>query len=720
MTANMDRMHVKRIQAYCDLDFWHRSQPVKTKKFICVFILLFPLLILSHSTEGADKFGACGLWKFGPTRLRTACEMVRDADIGCTRRVVRWNEVMDDAGNVSFETLDRTIKIILNKKIEMILTLRSIHELFAPDSGKIDVGSKKVWRSAPPAPEYLPYYEAFVREIVERYDGDGFLDASFVTDTKNIKYWQVEVEPGKNPDKGSNFWKGTAQDYAELYLFAYPVIKNADPRANVALSAFTWASMNYYKNHGISFPMEVLRILDERGGDFDIFDVHFYRDYKRFLEIDNALHVHLDAFDQFSDKPIWVTETNVDKNQMDPYFSPEEYNRFVAKDLVKRYCILFGLDIQKVFWFGLSERANATWSIPMEPSEFGKFTGLTDTNFNPKPVYYTHKLLIEKIGGKKTVRRMRRLQPDSHTWIYKFGRNDRSVYLLWYDNPDIESSEVTVPLPWDQVLITRVITEAGVTEPQIEVRPTSSGKLQIILDDSPVFVEKYDYEAKAPVPNAGPDITIIIKDQNITVVQGTASDPNNDPLTYRWLEGENELSTWQDVQENGEACLDLSTVPNLSEGDHTVSLEVDDGQIIVSDEMVLTVFPDPKIEILQAHVTGGGGGTGVHFYVGDMVTYNMDYDITGGDPEAQYKVTSIAVAQYPYCAGMKRRARGVEYIGPGAHTISFQKPVPGCADDPFFGPSGWTDVNWRIVLKTEDGTTLDRDRLFTEEALVIH
>jgi hypothetical protein len=233
-------------------------------------------------------------------------------------------------------------------------------------------------------------------------------------------------------------------------------------------------------------------------------------------------------------------------------------------------------------------------------------------------------------------------------------------------------------------------------------------------------VEKYDYEANVPMPNAGPDIAIIMQDKNITVVKGTAFHPNNDPLTYRWLEGEDELSTWQDVQENGEVCLDLSTAPNLSVGDHTVTLEVDDGQIIVSDEMVLTVFPDPEIEIVQAHVTGGGGGTGVHFYVGDMVTYNMGYDITGGDPEARYKVHGIAVARYPYCAGKKRRARGVEYIGPGAHTISFQKPVPGCADDPFFGPSGWTDVNWRIELKTEDGMTLDRDRLFTEEALVIH
>jgi hypothetical protein len=463
------------------------------------FIFVLSLFVFSHPSHGYDgtdiahgfnSFGICGL-KFAPRKLRTASQTVQDADIRWYRCVVRWNEHMDDEGNLDFETLDRQIKIILNHKIKPIMTLRSVHELFAPGSGKIDLGYKKVWRSAPPAPEYLHYYATFVREIVERYDGDGFSDAAFITDRKCVKYWQIECEPGKKPDQGSNYWNGTAADYADLYLFAHDVIKGADLSAQVALCAFTWGALIYYLENSTSFLMEVLRIIDEQGGNIDIFDFHFYKDYKRFFRIDNPLYAHIDGYSQFSLKPLWVTETNIDKNKMDPNFTTEEYNRFVAKDIVKRYSVLFDGYVQKIFWFNFADKANATWNIPMEPNDFEKFRGLTENSFAPKPVYYTYKLLIEKIKGKKAVRRIRALQADTDTWIYKFGRNDIAVYILWYDNPDNQSTEEFIQLPWEQVLITHVITEPGQTEPVTEVRSTPGGILQITLDGSPVFIEKY-------------------------------------------------------------------------------------------------------------------------------------------------------------------------------------------------------------------------------------
>ncbi len=464
---------------------------MKATRFLCLLVGgILSLVLFAGIARGTGKFGTCGM-KFGPTRLRTACQVAQDANIGWYRGTVRWNEIMDDEGNLNFQSLDRQMKITLNKNIEIILTLRSVHEFFAPDSGKLDLGYKTVWQAAPPTSGYLDYYEAFVREIVERYDGDGFSDAPFTTSRKNIKYWQIEFEPGADPDRGSNFWNGTAESYAYHYLVAYDVIKEADPDANVALAAFTWGAMHYYRKHGVSFPMEVLSILAAQGGDFDIFDFHFYKDYDRFLKINSTIRTHLKAFPQFSAKPVWVTETNVDRKQLDPYLTVEKYNSFVAKDIVRRSCVFLGRDIQKVFWFNLSDKLKATWNTPMRLKDFERFTGLTDKNFSPKPVYYTYKLLSDKINGKKNVRRLRSVEPDDYTWIYKFGLNDHAVYVLWYDNPDIESNEVLVPLPWDQVLITHVVTEPGITEPQMEVRPTSNGALQIILDDSPVFVEKY-------------------------------------------------------------------------------------------------------------------------------------------------------------------------------------------------------------------------------------
>jgi hypothetical protein len=54
-----------------------------------------------------------------------------------------------------------------------------------------------------------------------------------------------------------------------------------------------------------------------------------------------------------------------------------------------------------------------------------------------------------------------------------------------------ESKEVVIPMSWEEVLITPIITEPGVTEPETEIRPTVDGALRITLDNSPIFVEKY-------------------------------------------------------------------------------------------------------------------------------------------------------------------------------------------------------------------------------------
>jgi hypothetical protein len=69
-----------------------------------------------------------------------------------------------------------------------------------------------------------------------------------------------------------------------------------------------------------------------------------------------------------------------------------------------------------------------------------------------------------------------------------------------------------------------------------------------------------------------------------------ASDLDHDPLTYQWSEGPDPLSVWADVVD-GHCPLDLSTVSDLSVGDHTLTLEVTDGGFTSSDQMVLTVMP---------------------------------------------------------------------------------------------------------------------------------
>lgn len=172
-----------------------------------------------------------------------------------------------------------------------------------------------------------------------------------------------------------------------------------------------------------------------------------------------------------------------------------------------------------------------------------------------------------------------------------------------------------------------------------------------------------------PTANAGSNISIESEDQALTAIQGTASDSDNDPLTYRWLEGETEISAWQDIGENGEAYLDLSTLPYLAAGQHNLILEVSDGQATASDDMILTI----KNSAPHAAPTGSGVykinsevtlGGNVSDYDGDLLQYQW---MEGTDVIISDTIQAIAggtpVQLLPY---------GTTNFGLGLHTIVLQ------------------------------------------------
>lgn len=161
----------------------------------------------------------------------------------------------------------------------------------------------------------------------------------------------------------------------------------------------------------------------------------------------------------------------------------------------------------------------------------------------------------------------------------------------------------------------------------------------------------------APVADSGPNIAISSEDQNIKIIQGTASDPDNDPLTYKWLEGETLLKDWANVGSNGEAYLDLSIVPYFSMGEHILTLEVNDGQTTSTDDIILTVNnsgPHPA-------PTGGGiyeintpvnlGGQ-VSDFDGDLLDYSWlegEFPLFTGQVKASYQGDPVNLPEHTMC-----------------------------------------------------------------------
>lgn len=94
---------------------------------------------------------------------------------------------------------------------------------------------------------------------------------------------------------------------------------------------------------------------------------------------------------------------------------------------------------------------------------------------------------------------------------------------------------------------------------------------------------------------------------------------------YRWLKDQTEILSSSPAGINGEAYLDLCNVP-LAIGMHTLTLEVSDGKITATDEMILTIdnsapHPAPTgsgTYQIGSTITVGGQ---VSDYDGDSVTY---------------------------------------------------------------------------------------------------
>ena len=123
-----------------------------------------------------------------------------------------------------------------------------------------------------------------------------------------------------------------------------------------------------------------------------------------------------------------------------------------------------------------------------------------------------------------------------------------------------------------------------------------------------------------PTVEAGPSIFIASQNQNVTVIQGVASDADGDSLSYRWLEGATEVQPSRPVGVSGAAPMDLAALPQLSIGAHTFTLEVTDGTAKVTDTMVVSVENSAPV------VATSAGGT---FNLGENIRLNgnvADYD----------------------------------------------------------------------------------------------
>jgi len=351
-------------------------------------------------------------------------------------------------------------------------------------------------------------YIQFVKDLIERYDGDGYKDAP---DLKNpIKYWQIDNElPGIPPlgvtseasePENEKWFKASVNNYAHILQITSKAIKSSDPTAKVIMAGMPDIGPGTEKIFR-EYYLKVLEKLNDRY--IDIFDYHFYGDAKDSWKIMKyAYRMIREGLDGIGceNTKIWITETGTYSGRPHDVqgYAPLQSEKEQAIDLFRRliYPITFG--VKKVFWAwgvvdcGVSKGPDGYMGLIYSGERAG------EPGYGVKKLsYYTYKILCEKLKGSDWDN-IQTIRESDGVYIYKFTKQGKPLWIAWNDSLKTKTAILDVG-NINAVKITEAIpdeeTGADLDEKdypdffRTETKPVNNDLLKIILGENPVFIE---------------------------------------------------------------------------------------------------------------------------------------------------------------------------------------------------------------------------------------
>lgn len=253
-------------------------------------------------------------------------------------------------GEIDFTRTDKWVKRAQKQNLSILVTLWPYAEWDQqnkPDHCMVNDAFAEQITAYRCNPKHWKKYRAWVRQVVERYDGDGVDDMPGLT--RAIRHWEVNNEPdmgyyspeefitngeqavevdslksGENPDEDEmRFFVGSPSKYKKLLHNTQKPIRNADSKAKVVIAAPSTMA-----THSTVYFDELfgLRNIKKK---FDIANVHC---------ISSGCSIesfNVEAYKQQLDehginKPIWVTEAQ-------PYVSEDpDINAAQLADSIER------------------------------------------------------------------------------------------------------------------------------------------------------------------------------------------------------------------------------------------------------------------------------------------------------------------------------------------------------------------------------------------------
>jgi streptogramin lyase len=392
-------------------------------------------------------------------------EMV-DAETRWLRLTLNWTgiEPTDTTPeNFYWTTLDRWFGNLHAAGIRPVVTIQGNPSWAARYGG------------GPVYPERMGDFLEFVGALVERYDGDGVDDAP---GSPVVNYWEFYNEPDNGSvllaEYGYGYWGHNGAGYADLLRQVWPVIKTANPKAQVLNGGIA-----YERFEDAGEGPYVRRFIDDflaaGGGRYiDIFNFHYYPTFaERWAPYGQGV-IGKTTFLRNTLKgygvavPLACTEIGT---HSDPSLggSNESQSRYVVQAFVRS----MAADLRIVTWFALRDIVEG----------FPYAYGLLDVYFQPKPAYDAFDVLAEQLAGASFRRRLG--TNDTGTSAvegYVFAHGVQNVYVLWAN----DGGTYTMQVP---ALVLERVDKFGASQMMLDSADgIADGVVRVAVGPSPVYL----------------------------------------------------------------------------------------------------------------------------------------------------------------------------------------------------------------------------------------
>jgi hypothetical protein len=320
----------------------------------------------------------------------------------------------------------------------------------------------------------LDEYAQFLTAVVQRYSVAPY----------NVHYWEMGNEPdtglfmddangphifGCWGDPNDPYFGG--RYYGQMLEYATPAIKAADQSAQVAIGGLL---LNCDPAHppagddcksslfleGILVYIQQHKGLNAIHDYLDIVSYHGYPGYDGTMLVDENYPTWSARGGLSIGKANYLKELMAKYGVSLPLFHSEGAMLCPESDYYKQWCsnpsygngpipAFFEAQADYIVWLYVRDWANGMWATSWYQFEGPgwRYSGLLDTNQNPKKVYYALQFMTTELSSSKYIQQ---IFSYSNVRAYEFSNSSKRVWVMW--SPDGQNHTITLPAGTIKVL----------------------------------------------------------------------------------------------------------------------------------------------------------------------------------------------------------------------------------------------------------------------------